>query len=479
MISSELSDYVNEFQNGNKKVFEQIYNSTNNQLFNVLYSFVKDEELSYDLMQDTYITFCTKADTIKMPEYTQKWLNIVAINKAKRYLQTKKKDILVSEENEYIFENQEELDQEFLPEEILDNKEKQKIIKDIIDNLSLEQKTAVYLYYFNEMSLSEVAEEMQCSEGTIKSRLNYARKKIKLEVDSWEKKGTKLYGTGIPVLVLLLKSQIQEANAMSLDRAKDILNNINSSNIGTSSIFNMKNINKGLSSKIITSCVAGGITVSIMAGYFIYNHKQDNLADTNNQEITTIAEKTKEKSTSTPIADSEVSDIDVDEEEQDCSVYWTYAELGIDKVTSLTVSDANVIQAFDFKNDRCIGADINSDIDSDSAYITVNGKQINLFFDNDIWNEEARDDNGKRCLYISFRELGQGNIEALSVSDSSVVDATINKEEKYVLIQHKGIEGSATITTTNDKGENATIEVKCNQDSDGKIYFSKEFITCA
>lgn len=474
MDNNKLYNYVKEFKKGNKDVFEQIYNATNNQLFNALYSFLKNEELSYDLMQETYITFYTKAESINNAESIQKWLTVVAINKAKRYLQTKNKDVLVSEEHENIFESQEELDQEFLPQEILDNKEKQKIIKDIIDNLSLEQKTAVYLYYFNEMSLSEVAEEMQCSQGTIKSRLNYARKKIKVEVDSWEKKGTKLYSTGIPVLILLLKSQIQEANAMSLDKATNILNNIKNSNISTSSISNMNNVHKAISKKAISSCIAGGIAVSMGAGYFIYNHKQDNLADTNNQEITTIAEKTKEESTNTQIVDSEVSDID--EDEQDCSVYWTYAELGIDKVTSLTVSDTNAIEAFDFKEDKCIGADINADIDSDSAYINVNGKQINLFFDDDIWNEEARDENDKRW-FISFRELGQHNIEALSISDSSVADATVNKEEKYVLIQHKGIEGSSNIITTDDKGENATIEVECSLDLDGKIHFSKKGVT--
>ena len=59
MFNSELSNYVKEFQKGNKEVFEKIYNTTNNQLFNVIYSFTKDEELAYDLMQETYITFYT------------------------------------------------------------------------------------------------------------------------------------------------------------------------------------------------------------------------------------------------------------------------------------------------------------------------------------------------------------------------------------------------------------------------------------
>lgn len=470
MLNNELSNYVKEFQSGNIDVFEKIYNATNNQLFNVLYAFTKDEQLSYDLMQETYITFYRKAESINNAESTQKWLTVVAINKAKRYLQTKKKDVLVSEENESIFESQKELDQEFLPQEILDSKEKQKIIKDIIDNLSLEQKTAVCLYYFNEMSLSEVAEEIGCSEGTIKSRLNYARKKIKVEVDSWEKKGTKLYGTGIPILVLLLKSQIKEAKAMSLDKANTILNNIKNSDIGTSSSNSMKNIHKGISGKVIASCVVGGIAVSMIAGYFIYNHKQDNSAVTNNKEITAVDGKAKEETTNSSKADTVEPENTVDEE-QECDFYYTYAELGITNVDNLTVSDTNIAEVFDFKEDKCIGVVLKSNVEGNSVSINVNGQQIRLFYEDDIWNEEARDDDNT-YEYISFKEICCENIESINVSDSNIIEATISKEGKYILIKQNGVVGKSVITATNNKGEKVIIEIECSQDSEGKVYFS-------
>lgn len=179
-------------------------------------------------MQETYITVNKKINTLKDKESVKSWINRIAINKANRYFEKNKREILLSEDGQGLFEAQLEKDEEFLPQELLDSKEKQRIIKDIIDNLPLEQKTAVYLYYFDELSLAEVAEDMQCSEGTVKSRLNYARKKIKSEVDTWEKKGTKLYSTGIPVLLLLLRSQLGDVN-MPIENS--VMNQINANNL--------------------------------------------------------------------------------------------------------------------------------------------------------------------------------------------------------------------------------------------------------
>ena len=140
------------------------------------------------------------------------------------------------------------------------------------------------------MSLSEVAEEMECSEGTIKSRLNYARKKIKVEVDSWEKKGTKLYAGGVPLILLILQSQIKEANAMDLDKSKYILKEITDNIHSTSNISTMKNIHKSFNYKIISSIMVGGIVISMVAGYHFYHNRQDDINVNYNEQQEVISE---------------------------------------------------------------------------------------------------------------------------------------------------------------------------------------------
>ena len=248
MNSKKLGDYVEKFQNGDVNAFNVIYDETKDSVYALLCSYTKNQEESFDLMQETYITVNKKIDTLKDNESVKSWINRIAINKANRYFEKNKREVLLSEDGQGLFETQLEKDEEFLPQELLDSKEKQRIIKDIIDNLPLEQKTAVYLYYFDELSLAEVAEDMQCSEGTIKSRLNYARKKIKNEVDTWEKKGTKLYSTGIPMLLLLLRSQLGDVN-MPIEKSKKILEEV----IKQISTNNLLNDHSGLDTPDINS----------------------------------------------------------------------------------------------------------------------------------------------------------------------------------------------------------------------------------
>ena len=85
------------------------------------------------------------------------------------------------------------------------DREKQRLLADIIDKLSAEQKFCVQYFYYEEMSVNEIAEVMGCSTGTVKSRLNYARKSIKdavIELDV--KHGTRLYSLASAPLFLIV-----------------------------------------------------------------------------------------------------------------------------------------------------------------------------------------------------------------------------------------------------------------------------------
>ena len=76
---------------------------------------------------------------------------------------------------------------------------------------------SVLFYYYDEMSVKDIAAAMETSEGTVKSRLNYARRAIKNGVEDYERKGIKLYSAS-PIL-LLVHFLRQEAAGSALDGA--------------------------------------------------------------------------------------------------------------------------------------------------------------------------------------------------------------------------------------------------------------------
>ena len=64
------------------------------------------------------------------------------------------------------------------------------------------------MFHFEGASIREIAEAMECSENTVKSRLNYGRKAIKKKSEELQKKGYKLYSMApLPLLLFLLRKE--------------------------------------------------------------------------------------------------------------------------------------------------------------------------------------------------------------------------------------------------------------------------------
>ena len=89
-----------------------------------------------------------------------------------------------------IFENQAIVDERIsIPEEYISDKAKREIILSIMQEvLSDVQYQTVIMHYFNEMTVDEIAEVFECSRGTVLSRLNYSRAKMKTAIEDYENK---------------------------------------------------------------------------------------------------------------------------------------------------------------------------------------------------------------------------------------------------------------------------------------------------
>ena len=198
-------DIIKQAQAGDSEAFAMIYNETIKTAYYVAKRILLDEDATEDVLQEAYIAVFNHLSDYKTGNL-QGWIDTIVANRAKNYLR-RKNPILFSEmetEENPVVEFEEEK-MEFRPDEKVDYNETQRLILEMVDNLSPEQRLSIMLFYFEDKSVKEIAEICECSENTVKSRLNYARKKIKEDVLELEKKGTKLYSVSIIPFIALLK----------------------------------------------------------------------------------------------------------------------------------------------------------------------------------------------------------------------------------------------------------------------------------
>lgn len=186
-----ISHLVEKIKKGDNKSFEKLYKLTEREVWFTCISFLKNETTAQDIMQETYITAFLKIQSLEKSSQIRSWLNRIAVNKCKNYLKGKG-EIQLDDE---IFENQAIVDERIsIPEEYISDKAKREIILSIMQEvLSDVQYQTVIMHYFNEMTVDEIAEVFECSRGTVLSRLNYSRAKMKTAIEDYENKsGDKL-----------------------------------------------------------------------------------------------------------------------------------------------------------------------------------------------------------------------------------------------------------------------------------------------
>ena len=201
-----IKELVLSAKNGNKKAFDKLYKLTSNDVWFTCVSLLKDEENAKDIMQETYITAFLKLDTLKDEEKFCGWLTAIATNKSKNKLKGKVEYQIDDE----VLIAKTETDELMLPEEYINKAEKRKVLLQIIeDTLSFNQYQVVLMFYFNELSIAEIAQALEISEGTVKSRLNSSRAKMKTAIEDYENKsGNKLHGVVVvPFFTTIFKEE--------------------------------------------------------------------------------------------------------------------------------------------------------------------------------------------------------------------------------------------------------------------------------
>ena len=217
--NQNIPDLVLKAKNGDQQAMEQLYEMTYSRVYCTIQVMVKDEQETLDLLQDSYI----KA-------FFLPWIQQIARNTAKDWLKKKHTaffaDLRGEKETEWESPAEEQImdaNDGSWPEKVLDREETARLIREILDGLPEDQRVVIEMFYYEELSVKQIALGLDLSESAVKSRLFYGRRKIETKVLALEKKGTKLYGLApIPFLLWLLRCQ-EEGNVLP---NKDLLRQI-------------------------------------------------------------------------------------------------------------------------------------------------------------------------------------------------------------------------------------------------------------
>ncbi|MBR5228749.1 MAG: sigma-70 family RNA polymerase sigma factor [Firmicutes bacterium] len=203
-------DIIIRAQQGNEIAVNQIYETMYKRVYYFALKIVGNAEDAEDATQETFVSAFKALGKLENTDAFQSWLYQIASNKSRDILKKNKKQETVDvsndeEDNDYFLEKQPDKDENLIPEDALDNEAKRNIILGIINSLPDNQKECVMMFYYSEMGIREIAETLGVSEGTVKSRLNYARQKIKDSVlETEEKQDIRLHAL-IPLGLFLFK----------------------------------------------------------------------------------------------------------------------------------------------------------------------------------------------------------------------------------------------------------------------------------
>ena len=204
-MEDSLKKAIEQMKNGEEKGFNEVYSATYNRVYFRARQIMKKEEDAQDLTQIVFTEAYKSIHTLQASEALYSWLDGITYNQGMK-IYRKRKEVLLTEETEGIFDTLESNDISSMPELTADQKATADIIRGIIEELPELQKTAVVAYYFDGLKVEQIAELMECSANTIKSRLNYARKYIRGRVEEKEKKeGYRLHVVALPVFWYAIK----------------------------------------------------------------------------------------------------------------------------------------------------------------------------------------------------------------------------------------------------------------------------------
>ena len=219
MDSRDLRRLIEQARTGVRSAQEALVAAAQDRVYYHCLKMLRRPEDAQDAAQDVLIAMVTGLDKLRQPDAFWGWVNGITANRCRHLLSAPRREQPISQDEDgtSLLDRLETDDSGAMPEVSLERRETQQMVLEAVDALPPEQRLTVLFYYYDEMSVHAIAEAMEVSDGTVKSRLNYARRAIRKAIQS---KG--LYSAA-PLLVLLSRTLRTDAAATAADLTGSVM----------------------------------------------------------------------------------------------------------------------------------------------------------------------------------------------------------------------------------------------------------------
>lgn len=174
---------ITQIKKGDQQAFEELIEEYKLPIYKTAKAILKDEDDVCDAIQDTCLSIYRNINSVKNEKYFKTWVIRITINKCYDIIEKcKMNDKKISMMQSNILETHVTFDNSVIMKTDLEK---------TLELLEEDLKIVTVLYYYNDLSISEISDILNIPKGTVKSRIFRAREKLyqilnKGEVDTNE-----------------------------------------------------------------------------------------------------------------------------------------------------------------------------------------------------------------------------------------------------------------------------------------------------
>lgn len=168
---------VEAFCRGDEQAFVALVDRYKHRLFRIALSVVRSHDDAEDVLQDALIKVYHSLPDFRSASKVYTWLYRIVMNKAIDYV--RRRPQITREPQEEMLHELPDVTHDSQPDVAALRTELHDVIFDAIDTLPEKQRRVILLREVENLSYAEIADIVGCSEGTVMSRLYYARERVR------------------------------------------------------------------------------------------------------------------------------------------------------------------------------------------------------------------------------------------------------------------------------------------------------------